>query len=94
MKAVDLIAVVSWIGVWGATATAHAEGEDGETSPPQQQVVDTKAPAAPKKKLRPKGNATREKETEGTEAPDRFEADTVIKSQYKLDGKQLEVDPD
>jgi hypothetical protein len=36
----------------------------------------------------------REKETEGTEAPDRFEADTVIKSQYELDGKPLEVDPD
>jgi hypothetical protein len=42
-----------------------------------------------------KGKKTRrEKEAEGTEAADRFEADVVIKSQYKLDGKSLEVDPD
>jgi hypothetical protein len=37
---------------------------------------------------------TREKEAEGTEARDRFKADTVIKSKYKLDGEPLEVDPD
>jgi hypothetical protein len=35
-----------------------------------------------------------EKETEGTQALDRFEANTVLKSQYELDGKSLEVDPD
>ena len=40
------------------------------------------------------GKRTREKDADGTEAPDRFEADTVIKSQYKLNGEQLEVDPD
>ncbi len=36
----------------------------------------------------------REKEAEGNKAPNRFEADTVLKSRYKLNGKQLEVDPD
>lgn len=50
----------------------------------------TKAPVATQKK----GKAPREKETEGTEAPDRFQADAVIKSEYELDGKKLEVDPD
>jgi hypothetical protein len=34
------------------------------------------------------------KDAEGTAAPNRFEAETVIKSQYTLDGKPLEVDPD
>ncbi len=41
-----------------------------------------------------KARPPREKETEGTEAPDRFQADTVIKSEYEVDGKKLEVDPD
>lgn len=35
-----------------------------------------------------------EKETEGTEALDRFEAETVLKSKYQVDGQALEVDPD
>ena len=35
-----------------------------------------------------------QKDAEGTEAPNRFQADTVIKSSYKLEGKTLEVDPD
>ena len=34
------------------------------------------------------------KDAEGTAAPNRFEVETVIKSQYTLDGKPLEVDPD
>lgn len=33
-------------------------------------------------------------DTEGTEAPGRFEAETILKSQYKLKGVPLEVDPD
>ena len=41
-----------------------------------------------------KGKRYREKEAEGSEAPDRFEANTVIKSRYTVDGKALEVDPD
>ena len=46
-------------------------------------------------KKKPKGKANRDqKDADGTEAPDRFEANTVIRSQYHLDGEQLEVDPD
>jgi len=33
-------------------------------------------------------------DTEGSEAPGRFEADTILKSPYKLKGVPLEVDPD
>jgi hypothetical protein len=50
------------------------------------------APVIPSAK--PKRRGPREKEAEGTQAPNRFQADTVIKSQYKLDGQSLEVDPD
>ena len=35
-----------------------------------------------------------EKEAEGSEARNRFEADTAIKSKYKINGDPLEVDPD
>jgi hypothetical protein len=52
------------------------------------------ATPAPVTKKAKKGKSTREKETEGTEAADRFEADNVIKSQYELNGVPLEVDPD
>ncbi len=45
-------------------------------------------------KTRTRGRRGVEKETEGTEAPDRFEADTVIKSKYEYNGKALEADPD
>ena len=34
------------------------------------------------------------KDADGSTAPNRFEAETVIKSRYTLDGKPLEVDPD
>lgn len=34
------------------------------------------------------------RDTEGTEAHDRFEAEISIPSKYTLDGKPLEVDPD
>lgn len=73
-----------------AISLAHADEVSGDA--PKTEV--TQQTPAKKTKLKPKGKVTREKETEGTEAPDRFEADTVIKSQYQLDGKQLEVDPD
>jgi hypothetical protein len=45
---------------------------------------------APKRR----GPIRREKEAEGTEARDRFEIDSIIKSRYRLDGQALEVDTD
>ncbi len=50
------------------------------------------APTASRKPRRTLAPA--QKDAEGTEAPNRFQADTVIKSTYKLEGKTLEVDPD
>lgn len=46
------------------------------------------------KKKTLKGKRTSEKEAEGTQAPNRFEANTVIKSKYQVNGEPLEVDPD
>jgi hypothetical protein len=63
-----------------SAAISYAEGGDEGDS----------APAPKSAKRVTKG----EKETDGTTAPNRFEADTVIKSQYKLNGEPLEVDPD
>ncbi|MFL5815589.1 MAG: hypothetical protein ACJ763_18610 [Bdellovibrionia bacterium] len=66
-----------------------ALAEDGEPS------TETKAAAQMSAKKKAKGGkGTREKDTDGTEAPHQFEANTVIKSQYKYNGQSLEVDPD
>ncbi len=35
-----------------------------------------------------------EKDAEGSKAPNRFEADPVIHSDYQHEGQKLEVDPD
>jgi hypothetical protein len=64
-------------------SAAAAPAPGGEPQPASQ-------PGSKKGRIR----RTREKETEGTQAPNRFEADTVIKSKYQLDGQPLEVDPD
>ena len=34
------------------------------------------------------------KQAEGSQAPNKFEADPVMKSQYTVEGRPLEVDPD
>jgi hypothetical protein len=49
------------------------------------------APVVPK---RERHRNIREKDAEGTEAKNRFEVDNLLKSQYHLDGKPLEVDTD
>lgn len=75
------------------TPSAHAEGgEDGDSPEPEQSSQS--AAHSKSKKPAQKGVTKSEKETDGSTAPNRFEADTVIKSQYKHEGEQLEVDPD
>jgi hypothetical protein len=71
------------LGVSGA-----ALAEDPPPAPP--------APAVKKESAKPpkKGKRREQKETEGTEAPGRFEADTILKSPYSINGQPLEVDPD
>lgn len=71
---------------------SQAQGE-GETAAPPA----TSASSAPRKASKPrivKGKHAREKEIEGSEARNRFQADTVLKSKYQLNGEPLEVDPD
>src|SRR5690242_7267930 len=65
-------------------------GSPGIAAPPAESAP------APSRRSRPatKGKRIREKEAEGSQAPDRFEADTVIKSKYEHNGQPLEVDPD
>ena len=57
-----------------------------ETSQPAAQTT----PKAPKLRT----GIPVQKDAEGSIAPNRFQADTVLKSHYSLDGKALEVDPD
>jgi hypothetical protein len=74
-----------------------ALAEDGETSAPAQTDTPTETQTGAKAVVKKKskgGKGTREKDTDGTEAPHQFEANTVIKSQYKFNGQPLEVDPD
>jgi hypothetical protein len=84
--AVLAIACIAYVVFVMSTA---ALAEEGEQSTETQQ--ETKAVAKKKAKG---GKGTREKDTDGTEAPHQFEANTVIKSQYKYNGQSLEVDPD
>jgi hypothetical protein len=55
------------------------------------EVSEMDAPVVPK---RERHRNIREKDAEGTEAKNRFEVDNLLKSQYHLDGKPLEVDTD
>jgi hypothetical protein len=73
--------------------SSSARAQEGAATPA---VAPSETPSADSDSSKKTGGGkrTREKEAEGTEARDRFKADTVIKSKYKLDGQPLEVDPD
>jgi hypothetical protein len=97
-----LLVLLSCVSVVNAQSQNPAEGTAAPTTapaPPQPQQP-TPAPSAPgagpatAPRKAQGGKRAGEKEAEGTQAPNRFQADTVIKSQYKLDGQPLEVDPD
>jgi hypothetical protein len=67
--------------------------EPTKPAPPTEEPASSDVSKPARKRV--KGKRAGEKETtEGTQAPNRFEADTVIKSQYRLHGESLEVDPD
>ena len=69
--------------------SSYAEGEETPIPPP----VSSEGPLLVRPGVK-KGKRREQKETEGTEAPGRFEADTILKSPYHVDGQPLEVDPD
>lgn len=101
-----LIVVAEAVGA--ASADESLEGVDEVADEVVDEVVDSgegvlpqeqqgPAPAGRKRKLA-KGGRTRdrnsEKETDGTQARDRFEATTAVKSKYESGGQPLEVDTD
>jgi hypothetical protein len=60
------------------------------TKSPLLQIPSKRVPVTSAKR----GHRHEQKETEGTEALDRFKAETILKSVYSSGGKPLEVDPD
>ena len=84
----------------GEAATAPFETKSGTPSETESTTVskmnaDSKNPTPSKKKSEVrKAKRGEVKETEGSTAPERFEGNTILKSQYTLDGQSLEIDPD
>ncbi len=66
-----------------AAETTPAEGEESDGG-------DDDAPVVVERKVK----RVREKEADGSQAPNRFTGDPVIRSRYQLNGQSLEVDPD
>ena len=82
------------LACWGATSASATETD--EVLPPGQtdtEQANLSALIKPSKRTRSQRREAA-KDADGTTAPNRFEAETVIKSQYTLEGKTLEVDPD
>lgn len=86
---------------------AHAEEPLTEPTQAPTSAAPTTIPGAPTAtpvpKVSPSPRLTespptkriyREKEAEGSEARNRFTTDPVVKSQYRVNGQALEVDPD
>lgn len=71
-----------------AADSAPAAGEPAGDAAPAPADAPESAPVTSK------GKRIREKEAEGSQAPNRFDGDPVIKSKYELNGQPLEVDPD
>lgn len=63
-------------------------------SPSRRESAPKSSPKSTQGNAKKKGTKLRDRETEGTQALDRFEAETVIKSRYQHNGQSLEVDPD
>ena len=60
-------------------------------SPDDQNTEDLESQKLPARKSR---RISREREAEGTRAPNRFDNEILIKSRYELNGQPLEVDTD
>lgn len=86
-----LSSLVGWQGALALEARAAEVPAASNTSTPVGESP--KKPRSSKEAKKRKGSRV-EKDAEGTEAADRFEANTVIKSKYRLNGEVLEVDPD
>ena len=90
-KALEISRVVLILAIFGGVCNFYAWAEEpsGEASPAAEAAT-----RAPTKKPVKGGKRTRDKDADGTEAFHQFQENTVLKSQYKLNGQPLEVDPD
>lgn len=91
------VAAMCVISFWSQPALAEPVSpvsDDAAVDAAPSATSQTRAAKKSKSAKKKKGSNRGERETEGTEAPDRFEANTVIKSRYQLNGQPLEVDPD
>ncbi len=71
-------------------AAETTSGNEAESESEESEQPEVAAPVVKKSK-----GGRREKKAEGTKAPNRFEAEAVIKSQYRDDrGRRYDVDPD
>ena len=100
-KGVRALYRFAWFGIFfgfpallAAPVLSHAEDQAQPVTSPSKSPGNETSGETVSKSRSSKGKHPREKEIEGTEARDRFQADTVIKSKYQLNGEQLEVDPD
>lgn len=82
--AAQMLAMAWAFGAEPPVATPGAPGGEAKKAP---QARPSRRPVQPPR-------PTVRRDTEGTEAHDRFEAEISIPSKYTLDGKPLEVDPD
>ena len=100
----SIVAVVGFAASAVLTVSANSASAEEETSTQSETAgggSETQRGQESGGKGSARGNARKTKgkrpsvrEAEGTEAYDRFEANTVIKSRYQLNGEPLEVDPD
>ena len=93
---VGLACVSSVFAQEGATESPPAEVQGlSEAETPTSETPASEVPVqVPRKSKKARGNIKREKEAEGTKAPNRFDSEAIIKSRYELNGKFLEVDTD
>ncbi len=88
------LALGTVLASWAGFASYSVQAQSTQAAAPVAEPSPGVSPEVQVKTSSGGAKRTREKEAEGTEARDRFKADTVIKSKYKLDGQPLEVDPD
>ncbi len=67
------------------TPTATTGAQVASSSAEESQGADAQGDAPVRRRAR---------QAEGSQAPNKFEADPVLKSQYQVEGRNLEVDPD
>lgn len=84
--------LISFVG-FGLSASAQ-DALSPQTGPSPHSISAASEESGTQLVRKSKGKIPREKEAEGTQAPNRFGADIIIKSRYELNGQPLEVDTD